>query len=490
MIRRIALSALAMLMAAGSFAQNEWKEIELTNQERTMVKQNNDFAFNLFRQVTMKYGFIGHGGCMPPEGFDTSAPYKSQIISPLSITYALGMLNNGAAGKTQQEINQVLGFGDTGADAINAFCRKMLTEASTLDELTKVNIANTIFFNQSLGYQPKESFVEKANTYYDAELQLRNFYDGETLDVINQWASDHTEGMIQNILDEQTFKPDALSYLLNALYFNGVWTLKFDPEETREETFQLETSTLSCPVQMMHLEKELPYTENGDYQAVCLPYGNTSYMMTILLPREGKTVEDLLWELEADSKNPGHSLTSNQWEELRWMGNAIVDVKLPRFEVETDVDLKTIMTLLGMPTAFDSKKAEFPDICENGGRFFIHLMKQKAKIKVSEEGTEAAAVTIIGVMPSSMGPTETPHKEFHANRPFLYIISERSTSAIFFIGQYMGEVTDALQTPHRRQATSADDYIYNLQGQRHHSPVKGLNIIRHSDGTTKKMIMR
>ena len=483
-----------MLMAVGSSAQNEWKEISLTNEERAMVKQNNDFAFNLFREVTMKYGIVGHGGCMPPEGFDITAPYKSQIISPLSITFALGMLNNGAAGNTLQEINQVLGFGSTGANGINAFCHKMLTEGTTLDEQTKVNIANTIFFNQSLGFQPKGSFVEKANTYYDAELDLRDFRDGETLDVINQWASDHTEGMIQNILDKQTFNPEALSYLLNAIYFNGVWTLKFDPEETKEETFYLENSQQSCSVEMMHLENELPYTETEDYQALCLPYGNTSYMMTILLPRDGKTVEDLLWELKADPDETetyrSRLLTSNRWEQLQWMGNAIVDVKLPRFEVETDVNLKPIMALLGMPTAFNWQKAEFPDICEPEDSFFIELMKQKAKIKVSEEGTEASAVTIIGMAASSMGPTEIPHKEFHANRPFLYVISERSSGAIFFIGQYMGKEATSLSPTFSRQPTSASDSIYNLQGQRQHSLGKGLHIIRQSDGTSKKMIVK
>ena len=177
---------------------NPLKDIELSDEERELVKKNNDFALNLFRQARDK---------------------ESQVLSPLSITYALGMLNNGAAGKTQQEINDVLGFGKAGADAINTFCRKMLTESGNLDKETKVKIANTIYVNKD--YELQAPFVKKAFDYYDATPETRDFNDGKTMDVINQWASDHTEGMIKEILNEDNYNPFAVSYLLNAIYFNG-----------------------------------------------------------------------------------------------------------------------------------------------------------------------------------------------------------------------------------------------------------------------------
>ena len=159
------------------------KEIELTDGERQLITSNNDFAFNLFRKARGN---------------------ESIVLSPLSITFALGMLNNGAAGQTQQEINQTLGFGEAGADAINAFCQKMLAEAGTLDNKTKALIANTIFVNEGFGYRLQEDFVKKAGDYYNAQPQNRDFADGETMSVINQWASDHTEGMIPSVLDEST----------------------------------------------------------------------------------------------------------------------------------------------------------------------------------------------------------------------------------------------------------------------------------------------
>ena len=382
---------------------NECRPIDLTRAEQELVTSNNDFAFNLFR---------------------FAEPNKSTILSPISITYALGMLNNGAAGETQAQINKVLGFGETGADGINAFCRKMLTEAPNLDKLTKVMIANTIYMNK--GYQLNSDFVAKAKDYYDAEPETRDFYDDQTMDVINQWASDHTEKMIEKVLDKDEFDPSAVSYLLNAIYFKGAWAEKFDKAKTKDEAFRKENNQ-EVQVPMMHQEHEFNYTEDEDCQALCLPYGNNAYRMTILLPKEGKTVYSL-----------AKKLSTKTWQRYQWIGStAIVDVKLPRFESKTDVDLKPIMTALGMPNAFDGNLAEFPNFCNVPT--YIDLMKQVARIKLNEEGTEAAAVTVIGMDKSTGVPQEPKRVNFHATSPFLNVISEQSTGAIFFIGQYMGD---------------------------------------------------
>ena len=232
----------------------ELKEIDLTDGEQQLVISNNDFAFNLFRLTRGE---------------------TSSVISPLSITFALGMLNNGAAGQTMEEINRTLGFGEAGADAINAFCYKMLTESNTLDEKTKALIANTIFVNEGLGYQLQDGFIEKVNEFYNAQPQSRDFNDGQTMDVINQWASDHTEAMIQEVLHEETFNPLAVSYLLNAIYFKGEWTVPFDVANTKDEAFG------GGPVvPMMHKPyTEFLYAENDLYQTVTLPYGIGSYNM-------------------------------------------------------------------------------------------------------------------------------------------------------------------------------------------------------------------
>lgn len=407
------------------------KEIELTDGERQLIASNNNFAFNLFRKARGE---------------------ESSVLSPLSITYALGMLNNGATGQTQEEINQTLGFGEAGADAINAFCQKMLKEAETLDEKTKSLIANTIFVNEGLGYRLQDGFIQKANDYYDAQPQNRDFNDGETMDVINLWASDHTMGMIKEVLNEDTFNPYAVSYLLNAIYFKGSWSSPFDKAETKDEPFGGGET-----VPMMHKPYTYyEYAENDLYQAINLPYGNGAYRMSIFLPREGKTVGDVLDALSGSK----WQVNGSQYQ---------VDLKLPRFETDTNQDLVDIMSALGMPTAFDKDNAEFPYFCN--ASIFIGMMKQVAKIKLDEEGTEAAAVTIIGGYTSGM-PKQA---EFHANRPFLYVISEQSTGTIFFIGQYMGKVATGIASP-RIQRPTEEGAIYNLAGQEVDASYKGIVI--------------
>ena len=411
------------------------KEIELAEGEQELINSNNDFAFNLFRKARGD---------------------ESKILSPLSITFALGMLNNGAEGETLQEINQTLGFGEAGADAINAFCQKMLKESNTLDEKTKALIANTIFVNEGLGYRLQEGFMDKVNTYYDAQPQNRDFGDGETMDVINQWASDHTMGMIPTVLDSLTFDPTVVSYLLNALYFKGIWSSPFRKENTQDEPFGG-----GDKVPMMHQEKSVRYAENDLYQAIRLPYGNGAYRMDIFLPREDKTVGEVLETLNGSNWQPKYEYKS-------------VDLKLPRFETSTYQPLVKEMSELGMPKAF-SVFAEFPYFCNSS--CCIGNMFQVAKIKLDEEGTEAAAVTVIAVAPTGMPPQPVP---FYVNRPFLYVISEQSTGAIFFIGQYTGGVTADIRTgivgTKAEPKPAANNQIYNLAGQKVNASYKGIVI--------------
>lgn len=399
------------------------EDYQLTRSEQGMVNQGNDFAFNLFREVTAEYGLTSPRGCIPPADYDQKTATGNNILSPISIIYALGMLNNGAAGETQQQINKVLGFADTGTEGINTFCQKMLVKALYSDPDTKLNIANNIYFNSSLGYSLNPAFTQLAKEYYEAEPELRDFHDGKTMNVINQWCSDHTERMIEKVLDEDSFRPNAVSYLLNAIYFKGDWRSKFEETDTQEEAFTL-SNNQQRQVPMMHQRSSFPYMEDDLCQCVKLAYGNGTYAMTVFLPREGVKIADVL-----------ETLTATSWMQLNArMDETTVDLKIPRFNVETDIDLIGIMSRLGMPKAF-TELAEFPNFCD--GNTFIGLMKQSAKIKVNESGTQAAAVTVIEITESAMPAEEVV--SFCATRPFLYVINDQTTGAILFIGQYMGE---------------------------------------------------
>lgn len=398
---------ITMVMACDNDASSpsdggkERENISLTRSGQELVRRNNDFAFNLLRAI----------------GED-----KDQILSPISVTYALGMLNNGATGDTRKQITDVLGFSD--ADAVNDFCKQMLWHAPNLDNQTKVMISNTVFMNK--GYELTTTFISKANDFYNAQPETRDFNDGKTLGVINQWASDHTDGMIKEVLTERTFNPFAVSYLLNAVYFKGEWTKKFSKDETQEEEFDHEGPEKHLlMVPMMHQEGRFLYYENYYSQILRLAYGNEAFCMTVLLPLEGKTVDDVL-----------HSLSAASWRDINGhLSTKNLDIKIPHLETNSDFDLKTVLSKLGITDAFDENKAEFPDFCNKPT--FINQMRQVARIKIDEEGTEAAAVTNTGIDALDYPPQT---KNFHANHPFLYVISEQSTGTIFFIGKYMGHV--------------------------------------------------
>ena len=400
----IALTLMALTSACSNNDDDELPfgaDLKLTRAEQQFVTESNDFAFDLFRQVQDEQ--------------------KSQLLSPVSIVHALGMLNNGAVGETQNQICRALGFGDSAADSINLFCLKMLRRMPGLDRQTQVMIANTIYMNQ--GYELLPEFVSKARTFYDADPETRDFHDGKTRDVINQWASDHTEGMIEEVLSESEFNPNAVSYLLNAIYFKGTWAHQFRKNLTYRKEFNHagETEELTY-CDMMQQEERFNYAENRDVQALQMPYGNGSFVMTILLPKmvEGK---------------PSNRLPSvpagDEWRLLnKQMSSVKVRVMLPRFETNTNIDLIPIMQKLGMTKAF-TDDADFQNFCNKPT--FISLMKQSARIKVNEEGTEAAAVTTGGVQASLVDWVD-----FTADHPFLYVISEQQTGAVLFIGQYTG----------------------------------------------------
>ena len=433
----------------GEPLKNVRKDITLSEEEKKLVESNNDFAFRLF---------------------DKARGDESSILSPLSITYALGMINNGAAGQTQKEISEVLGFAEVGAEGINNFCRKLLTETPLLDETTKAEIANAIYVNSGLDCQLQQVFSEKASEFYDAQLEARNFYDGVTRDVINKWGSDHTHGMIPRLFNSrEDFNEDAVSYLLNAIYFKGAWANKFNKAYTQDEAFSGGET-----VPMMYQREDFDYTENDLYQAVRLPYGNGAYQMTVFLPREGKTFSDVLSQLD------GNSWSNRAYMNMR---RQPVSLMLPRFTTKTSLKLVPIMSELGMPTAF-SPAAEFPYFCNSPAS--IGNMLQEAIINVDEEGTEAAAITVIE------NPGASPDVIFHANRPFFYIISEYSTEVILFMGQYLGEGVETSIKEIENESQNIEDGIYDLQGRRignsnsvNHKLTKGLYII---DG--RKVIVR
>ena len=391
--------------------------IQLTEAQRVFANDNNQFTLNFLKTVN-----------------EVDNTGKSFIYSPLSITYVLGMVNDAATGQTEKELEQTLGFHEGGIKAVNEYCKKLIDGLPKVDESVKLNIANAIFLNKH--YTLKEQFQKDMNDYYDAKAEALDFSSPQTLEHINGWCNDKTKGMIPKILDE--VNPYMVSYLLNAIYFKADWASKFDPKNTKEETFTTEKGSTTLP--MMHQNVLISYLKTNTYSAVILPYGSGLWNMTVLLPEEGATTDDIIKEVAQSSV-----LNNRGWCETggNFFRGYEVDLKLPRFETASDTDeldvkngLVGLMQKMGINLAFDSYLAEIPNMCEVP--VYIAMMRQKAKIKVNEEGSEAAAVTVAGMIETSAMPMEYPKATFHANRPFVYVIQEASSGVILFVGKFTG----------------------------------------------------
>ena len=388
--------------------------VQLTAEQQVFVSDNNQFTLNFLKTVN-----------------DADRSGKSFIYSPLSITYVLGMVNDAAIGQTEQELEQTLGFHEGGIKAVNDYCKKLIEGLAKVDKDVTLNIANAIFLNQN--YTLKEPFEQDMQTYYDAKAEALDFSAPSTLGHINEWCNDKTRGMIPTILEQ--VDPAMMSYLLNAIYFKADWASKFDQKYTREERFTTESGNTTLP--LMHQNVLIRYLKNDTYAAVEIPYGNGYWKMTVMLPEDGKTTGDII-SLLAQRGLYAKAAAGGEGEMPRLYE---VDLKLPRFETESDTDklgggLKGLMQKMGINLAFDAHFAEIPNMCERP--VYISMMRQKAKIKVNEEGSEAAAVTIAGVMNSIREPVTYPKATFYANHPFVYVISEASSGVILFVGKFTG----------------------------------------------------
>lgn len=379
--------------------------LTLSDAQRDIVTRNNVFGLRLFKNVS---------------GMD------SRVVSPLSVTYLMGMLANGADGQTRQEILTTLGW-DKGAEGQNALeeanelACMMLQSLSRQDKAITVDVANFVAVNNQV--KLKEGFQRTVTDYYKAGVEALDFASPKALKRINGWCSDRTHGMIPSIIDQTN--PQDVSYLMNAIYFNGSWTDKFDKRETKVEPFRGYTRDIKR-VNMMHRNDKYFFANSQDFDAVQIPYGDRSFQMMVLLPHEGKSIVDMM-----------STLTSAKLDQVRQsMDECLVDLKLPRFTTEVEQPLNEVISTLGAPSIFTAR-ANFSHLAN--GNFFVSKMLQKAKIEVSEEGTKAAAVTAAIMTMSALAPDEPRRVDFHADHPFVYVISEAQTGAILFVGQYTGE---------------------------------------------------
>jgi serine protease inhibitor len=327
---------------------------------------------------------------------------------------ALGMTMNGARGETLDEMRATLGFAGMSQEEINASYRDLIAMLLKLDGSVEMRIANALWVQE--GFPLHAPFVAATRDSFGAEATELDLRDPASLGTINSWVDRSTNGRIRKILDE--VDPDIVLYLMNAIYFKGTWTQQFDERQTQPAPFRRADGTQRT-VQMMHLRQAdvLAYG-SPEVQVVDLPYGREAFSMTLVLPAEDRTLDSLVGSLDA-----------TQWQ--AWIDGLQprkLDIFLPRFRLEYERTLNETLQALGMARLFQPHVADLTGISPARQDLYVGEVRQKTFLEVNEKGTEAAAVTSVGVMPTSLPPS------FRADRPFLLVIRERLSGTILFLG--------------------------------------------------------
>lgn len=370
----------------------------LTASETSLLNSSNRFGFKLFREIAA-----------------SGAAGENIFISPLSASYALAMCYNAAAGETREEIASTLELAGLTPEDINESYLSLTSLLLNLDPAVEVNIANSLWYREGLAV--KQEYIDLERTYFDAVVRGLDFNKDWAADTINAWVKAETRGKIDKIV-KKPIMPDAVAYLINAIYFKGDWTLSFDTATTAPGPFYLADGS-TVMVELMSCDTTQSYFKNDLFQAVDLPYGDGQFAMTILLPREGKTTGDILAEM-----------SDANW--AQWMGGfqeQPVPLYLPKFRLSYEVTLNQMLQAMGMLAAFAPGRADFANMVPSEG-LYISTVKQKSFVQVDEQGTEAAAVTAVEFITVVADPELT----MRVDHPFIFAVRERVSGTVLFIG--------------------------------------------------------
>ncbi|MCU7693410.1 serpin family protein [Haoranjiania flava] len=379
-------------------ADSQAKPIEI---KQEVANATSSFAFDFFKTVQTEY-----------------VADDNIFLSPLSLHMALGMVVNGAGNDTKSEILKALHAENINIKDLNVAYSKLLQELPAADPKVKMTLANAIFHKTSFPFETV--YLNQMKNDFNAQVTGLPFVPSDVA-IINKWANDNTNGKIPKVL--QALDPHLVMILMNALYFKGDWTRKFDKKDTKDEQFTGENGARKT-VKMMKQEGVFDYTENEDYQVINLPYGNQQFRATILLPKPGKSIKSIY-----------NSLSLSGWDELQQkMRGTNTIVSLPKFKLEKDTVLNNTLKKMGMTKAFNESLADFSTMSKVKP-LFIGFVKQNTFVEVNEEGTEAAAVTTTGMLSTSAPQLKTVI--FNCNRPFGIIISEKTSNTILFMGRIM-----------------------------------------------------
>jgi serpin B len=391
--RILSTGALAGLMGFSAIA------VSAQDTEK-LAAANNGFAFDLLKQIAKEQ------------------PDTNIFISPLSVSTALQMACNGAAGETKMEMQRVLKTGGVQPDELNAVCKYL---NQSLDSQTNVilNLADGIWYGEGLTLIPK--FVSDNKNYFQAELAPVDFGNPKSADIINDWADKKTRGKIKDVV-QFPFDTNTRLILANAIYFKGKWAHPFDKNLTKPRDFHPGGGeTKQTP--MMSQRKTFSYQEGDGFQAVRLPYAGYRLEMYLFLPATNSSPQQLVADFSGEN---WRDKILPQFEDNEGF------LAFPKFKINYDILLNEPLQALGMRRAFISGVADFSAMADEP--LFVSDVKQKSFVAVDEEGTEAAAVTTVEMKSLAM-PLRPPKSfEMIVNRPFLFVIADEETQSILFTG--------------------------------------------------------
>lgn len=392
---------LGLLVAGCDFAaqQSDAPPRPLSNAEKQTVRSGNNFGLELFRTT---------------HAANDEKP--NVVLSPLSVSMALGMTLNGAEGETRTAMEETLERSDLTAAEINDAYRSLIDLLLGLDSSVQMKLPNSIWHRNS--FDVEQTFLDTNREHFDATVEALDFSSPTAVNRINEWVNTSTEGTIPEILQGR-IPNRTMMYLINAVYFKGNWRRPFDPEETKPAPFHLPDGS-TTPVDMMKLEQpRLPVSQTSRFTAVDLAYGDSLYTMTILLPREETSVDSVVATLDKET-----------WQQVTTdlAPRRLTSFEMPKFTLEYKNQLKDILKSLGMGIAFDPSRADFSGINPDAKDLHVDEVKHKTFIKVDEEGTEASAVTSVAVAVTSAPP------RIRVDRPFAFVLREQHSGTILFIG--------------------------------------------------------
>lgn len=375
------------------------KPISLTASAPQAIQSSNDFGIDLFRKVA-------------------EDDFKNLMLSPLSASTALTMLLNGCGGDTYDQLKGTLKYpsGMTIGE-INEAYKSLVDQLLNADPLVKISLANAIFYRN--GFTVKPPFLAVMSNDYKATIKGLDFAAPSALTTINKWASDNTAGKIPKVLDE--ISNEAVMFLMNALYFKGDWSRQFDKSETSERPFHPDGGA-TVNVSTMKGEVGAKMTTGNSYKAIEMPYGRTNFTMIVIVPTGN------LSEFYS-------SFTSVTWNSIAAGIDGIdeygkVIVYMPKFKFTYEKYLNNQLEAMGMVDAFIPYQANLSGISDQS--IYVSFVKQNTFVEVDEVGTEAAAVTTIGIELTSAPPQPA---QFVIDKSFIFAIRERTTNTLLFIGQ-------------------------------------------------------